>query len=161
LRSLRNRFLRVLARSFLRDKLRRLGKYSNAMYGTRFRLGGSCVLSIILVVGSLQANVYAQRAAKLSPKVMAVINGPVLELKDDDPPLLRLKKERFNAALNEAKARYDLYNRGLTRIQNLLMSVKDCSLLRQTFTTIPKRRLMLCSANWTSTLRRRPTFKNK
>jgi len=90
------------------------------MYGTRFRLGGSCVLAIILVVGSLQANVYAQRAAKLSPKVMAVINGPVLELKDDDPPLLRLKKERFNAALNEAKARYDLYNRGLTRIPELI-----------------------------------------
>jgi len=30
-----------------------------------------------------------------------------VELKDDDPPLLRLKKGRFNAALNEAKARFD------------------------------------------------------
>ena len=28
---------------------------------------------------------------------------PPVELKADDPPLLRLKKERFNAALNEAK----------------------------------------------------------
>ena len=90
------------------------------MYGTRFTLGESCALAIILVAGSLQANLYAQRAAKLSPKVMAVINGPVLELKDDDPPLLHLKKERFNAALKEAKARYDLYNRGLTRIPELI-----------------------------------------
>jgi len=78
------------------------------------------VLAIILVVGSLQANVYAQRAAKLSPKVMEVINGPLLELKDDDPPLLHLKKERFNAALKEVKARYDLYDRGLTRIPELI-----------------------------------------
>jgi t-SNARE complex subunit (syntaxin) len=43
-----------------------------------------------------------------------------LELKDDDPPLLRLKKERFNAALKEVKARYDLYDRGLTRIPELI-----------------------------------------
>ena len=34
---------------------------------------------------------------------MAVLNEPTLELKDDDAPLLRLKKERFNAALNEGK----------------------------------------------------------
>jgi hypothetical protein len=90
------------------------------MYGTRFRLGRSCLLAIVLVSGTLQISLYAQRAAKLSPKVMAVINGPVLELKDDDPPLLHLKKERFNAALKEAKARYDLYNRGLTRIPELI-----------------------------------------
>ena len=63
---------------------------------------------------------YAQQVAKLSPKVMAVINSPPAELKDDDSPLLRLKKERFNAALNEAKARFDLYNRGLTRIPDLI-----------------------------------------
>jgi hypothetical protein len=43
-----------------------------------------------------------------------------MELKDDDPPLLRLKKERFNAALNETKARFDLYKRGLTRIPELI-----------------------------------------
>src|SRR5271156_5632956 len=77
-------------------------------------------LATILYAGGLQATLYAQRAAKLSPKVMAVINEPVLELKDDDSPLLRLKKERFNAALNEAKARFELYNRGLTRIPELI-----------------------------------------
>jgi hypothetical protein len=68
----------------------------------------------------LQVGLYAQRAAKLSPKVLAVVNGPLLELKDDDPPLLRLKKERFNAALQEAKARFDLYDRGLTRLPELI-----------------------------------------
>jgi hypothetical protein len=48
------------------------------------------------------------------------VKAPLLELKDDDAPLLRLKKERFNAALKEAKARFDLYDRGLTRIPELI-----------------------------------------
>src|SRR6201987_4565299 len=90
------------------------------MYGIRLRLVTSVTLVAILFAGTLEATLYGQRAAKLSPKVMEVINGPVLELKDDDPPLLRLKKERFNAALKEVKARYDLYNRGLTRIPELI-----------------------------------------
>ena len=84
------------------------------------RLIRSFTLATILFAASLQVTLYAQRAAKLSPKVMAVINGPLLELKDDDSPLLRLKKERFNAALKEAKARFDLYDRGLTRIPELI-----------------------------------------
>lgn len=75
---------------------------------------------MILWAGGLQLDMYAQQVAKLSPKVMAVFNSPPAELKDDDSPLLRLKKERFNAALNEAKARFDLYNRGLTRIPDLI-----------------------------------------
>jgi hypothetical protein len=75
---------------------------------------------MILWAGGLQLDMYAQQVAKLSPKVMAVINSPPAELKDDDSPLLRLKKERFNAALNETKARFDLYNRGLTRIPDLI-----------------------------------------
>jgi hypothetical protein len=90
------------------------------MNGIRLRLVPSVTVAAILFAGSLEATLYAQRAAKLSPKVMEVINGPVLELKDDDPPLLRLNKERFNAALKEVKARYDLYNRGLTRIPELI-----------------------------------------
>jgi hypothetical protein len=90
------------------------------MYGIGLRLVPSVTLATILFMGGLEATLYAQRAAKLSPKVMEVINGPVLELKDDDPPLFRLKKERFNAALKEVKARYDLYNRGLTRIPELI-----------------------------------------
>jgi hypothetical protein len=77
-------------------------------------------LVIILWAGGLQLDLSAQQVAKLSPKVMAVVNAPPLDLKDDDAPLLRLKKERFNAALNEAKARFDLYNRGLTRIPELI-----------------------------------------
>ncbi len=51
---------------------------------------------------------------------MAVVNAPPVDIKEDDAPLLRLKKERFNAALNEAKARFELYNRGLTRIPELI-----------------------------------------
>jgi hypothetical protein len=77
-------------------------------------------MAIILWAGGLQLGLYAEQVAKLSPKVMALVNGPPVEIKDDDAPLLRLKKERFNAALNEAKARFDLYNRGLTRIPELI-----------------------------------------
>ncbi len=29
---------------------------------------------------------------------------------------VKAEKERFNAALNEAKARFDLYKRGLTKV---------------------------------------------
>jgi hypothetical protein len=79
-----------------------------------------CALAIVLWATGFQLNLHAQQVAKLSPKVMAVVNMPLLELKDDDPPLLRLKKERFNAALNETKARFDLYNRGLTRVPALI-----------------------------------------
>jgi hypothetical protein len=82
--------------------------------------GWSCAMAIILWAGGLQLDLSAQQVAKLSPKVMAVVNAPALDLKDDDAPLLRLKKERFNAALNEAKARFELYNRGLTRIPELI-----------------------------------------
>ena len=90
------------------------------MSGLALKLRGSWILAILIFAISLQGTLYAQRAAKLSPKVIAVINGPLLEVKDDDPPLLRLKKERFNAALKEAKARFDLYDRGLTRIPELI-----------------------------------------
>jgi hypothetical protein len=82
--------------------------------------GWSCAVAIILWTAGLPLSMYAQQAARLNPKVMAVVNAPPVDLKDDDAPLLRLKKERFNAALNEAKARFDLYNRGLTRIPELI-----------------------------------------
>jgi hypothetical protein len=90
------------------------------MSGVRPTLGWCYALAILLALTGVQSCLFAQRAAKLSPKVMEVVNGPLLELKDDDPPLLRLKKERFNAALKEAKARFDLYSRGLTRLPELI-----------------------------------------
>ena len=39
----------------------------------------------------LQVSLYAQNATELSPKVMAAINATLGELKDDDPPLIRVK----------------------------------------------------------------------
>jgi hypothetical protein len=77
-------------------------------------------LAIILWVSTCQPALYAQQPPKLSPKLIAVLNEPTLELKDDDAPLVRLKKERFNAALKEGKARLDLYSRGMTRIPDLI-----------------------------------------
>ena len=98
-----------------------LRKYTpSPMLGVGLKQGWCYALALILWASSFQVGLYAQQAIKLSPKVMAVINAPPVELKDDDPPLLRLKKERFNAALNEAKARFDLYKRGLTRIPELI-----------------------------------------
>jgi hypothetical protein len=90
------------------------------MYGFRSNLERCCVLAAILFAISVPVDLYGQRAARLSPKVLEVVKAPLLALKDDDPPLLRLKKERFNAALKEAKARFDLYDRGLTRIPELI-----------------------------------------
>jgi hypothetical protein len=91
----------------------------HAMRKIGLKRGWYCAMVIILWAG-LPLHLSAQQVAKLSPKVMAVVNAPPVDLKDDDAPLLRLKKERFNAALNEAKARFELYNRGLTRIPELI-----------------------------------------
>ena len=79
-----------------------------------------CALAIIVWVSAFQHGLYAQPTAKLTPKVMAVISAPPVEVKDDDPPLLQLKKQRFNAALSEIKDRADLYSRGLTRVNELI-----------------------------------------
>jgi multidrug resistance efflux pump len=62
----------------------------------------------------------AQQAVKFRPKAMEIMNTPSVELKDNDPPLLRLKKDKFNAALNEAKARFEMYKRGLIRLPDLI-----------------------------------------
>jgi hypothetical protein len=99
--------------AFCGTKANLRGVYSpHAMRKIGSKQGWNCALVIILWAGGLQLSLYAQQVAKLSPKVMAVVNAPPVDLKDDDAPLLRLKKERFNAALNEAKARFDLYSRG-------------------------------------------------
>src|SRR5262249_62242416 len=82
--------------------------------------GWSCLLAVLLWVAVFQPCVRAQRVLKFSPKVMEVLSAPSLELKDDDTQLARLKKQRFNAALNEAKARFDLYKRGLTKLPDLI-----------------------------------------
>jgi hypothetical protein len=79
-----------------------------------------CVLAVLILVSTFQPCAHAQRALKFSPKVLEVLNTPPLEIKDDEDPLVRLKKERFNAALNEAKARFDLYKRGLTKVPHLI-----------------------------------------
>jgi hypothetical protein len=73
--------------------------------------GRHCALAILLCAAWFPPDLTAQRALKITPKVMEVLNMPPMEVKNDDPPLLRLKKERFNAALNEAKGRFDLYKR--------------------------------------------------
>jgi multidrug resistance efflux pump len=75
---------------------------------------------VLILVPAFQPFAHAQQALKFSPKVLEVLNTPPLEIKDDEDPLVRLKKERFNAALNEAKARFDMYKRGLTRLPDLI-----------------------------------------
>jgi hypothetical protein len=78
------------------------------------------VLAVLILLPAWQPSAYAQRALNFSPKVLEVLKTPPLEIKDDEDPLVRLKKERFNAALNEAKARFDLYKRGLTKLPDLI-----------------------------------------
>jgi hypothetical protein len=79
-----------------------------------------CALAVLILAPAFQPCAHAQQALKFSPKVLEVLNTPPLEIKDDEDPLARLKKERFNAALNEAKARFDLYKRGLTKLPDLI-----------------------------------------
>jgi len=82
--------------------------------------GWRLVLVVLIFVSACQPCVQAQQALNFGPKVSQVLNLPPLEIKDDEDPLLRLKKERFNAALNEAKARFDLYKRGVRKLPDLI-----------------------------------------
>ena len=79
-----------------------------------------CVLAVLILLGAFQPRAHAQQALNFGPKVSEVLNTPPLEIKSDEDPLVRLKKERFNAALNEAKARFDLYKRGVRKLPGLL-----------------------------------------
>ena len=90
------------------------------MRQARSELRWTCALAFIVVASGVELSLHAQESTRLSPKVYAAFNAPPVELKDDDSPLLHLKKERFNTALAEAKARSDLYNRGLARIPELI-----------------------------------------
>jgi hypothetical protein len=75
---------------------------------------------LIFLAALVSSCVQAQQALNFGPKVSQILNLPPLEIKDDEDPLVRLKKERFNAALNEAKARFDLYKRGVRRLPDLI-----------------------------------------
>jgi hypothetical protein len=55
-----------------------------------------------------------------SPKVTEVLNSPPLAIKDEDTQLIRLKKMRFNMALNEARDRYSLFKRGIVKLYDLI-----------------------------------------
>ena len=85
-----------------------------------FRQGCCYALQAFLWMAVFQSGARAQAAIKFSPKVMEVLNSSPVEIKDSDSELERLKKQRFNAALNEAKAKFDLYKRGLTRLPDMI-----------------------------------------
>ena len=55
-----------------------------------------------------------------SPKVTEVLNSAPLMIKDDDTQIIRLKKMRFNMALNEAKDRYGSFKKGITKLYDLI-----------------------------------------
>jgi hypothetical protein len=55
-----------------------------------------------------------------SPKVTEVLNCPPLVIKDEDTQIIRLKKMRFNMALTEAKDRYSLFKKGITKLYDLI-----------------------------------------
>jgi hypothetical protein len=78
------------------------------------------VLAALILMPVLQPCAHAQQARKLSPKVLEVLNMPLLEIKGDEDAILRLKKERFNAALSEAKARFEMFKHGLTKSPDLI-----------------------------------------
>jgi hypothetical protein len=55
-----------------------------------------------------------------SPKVTEVLNSPPLIIKDEDTQIIRLKKMRFNMALTEAKDRYNLFKKGISKLYDLI-----------------------------------------
>ena len=121
----RTRYGRSLARRFTVTLFARQSPERESIFGPAMRKISPirewrCVLAVLILSPAFQPCAHAQHALKLSPKVLEVLNTPPLEIKDDEEPLLRLKKERFNAALNEAKARFDLYKRGLTKVPHLI-----------------------------------------
>jgi hypothetical protein len=111
--------------AILRDNPRPSLLYSGSMIlvFAKSRLSSLTILYVVLFlagIGVTAARAQTPRAIQLSPKVIEVLNMPPLEIKDDDSDLLRLRKQRFNAALNEAKARYTMYKNGLTRLTDLI-----------------------------------------
>jgi hypothetical protein len=78
------------------------------------------LLTALILMPVLQPCAHAQQVRKLSPKVMEVLSMPLLETKEDEDPILRIKKERFNAALKEAQARFEMYKHGLTKSPDLI-----------------------------------------
>src|ERR1700719_258616 len=105
---------------FARQRPARESIFVPAMRKIRPTREWRCVLGVLVALPAFQPSVHAQQALKFSPGVLEVLKTPALEIKDDEDPLVRLKKERFNAALNEAKARFDLYKRGLTKLPALI-----------------------------------------
>ena len=108
------------------------------------------VYFVLLLVGAggTAARAQTSRAIQLSPKVIEVLNMPPLEIKDDDSDLLKLRKQRFNAALNEAKDRYTMYKNGLTRLsdlievgQRVLSAQADVALTPEERTTVLEKQL--------------------
>jgi hypothetical protein len=65
----------------------------------------------------LQAQSHAVQA---NPKIMEVLNTAPLDIKDEDTQLIKLKKMRFNAAIAEAKERYNLFKKGQTKFTDLV-----------------------------------------
>ena len=66
-----------------------------------------CVLAVLILVPAFQPCVHAQQALKFSPKVLEVLNTPPLEIKSDEDPLVRLKKEGLVTQADLERLRYD------------------------------------------------------
>ena len=143
----------MLISAILRDNPRLALLYSGSMIlvFAKSRLSSLAIIYFVLFlagVGGTAARAQTARAIQLSPKVIEVLNMPPLELKDDDSDLLKLRKQRFNAALNEAKDRYTLYKNGLTRLtdlievgQRVLSAQADLALTPEERTTILQKQL--------------------
>ena len=143
----------MLISAILRDNPRLALLYSASMIlvFAKSRFFGLPIFFLILFLSGVGATVVraqTSRAIQLSPKVIEVLNMPPLEIKDDDSELLKLRKQRFNAALNEAKDRYTMYKNGLTRLtdlievgQRVLSAQADLALTPEERTTVLEKQL--------------------
>ena len=69
---------------------------------------------------SATANPSQNIKVQTSPKVTEVLNSPPLIIKGEDTQIIRLKKMRFNIALTEAKDRYSLFKKGISKLYDLI-----------------------------------------
>jgi hypothetical protein len=78
------------------------------------------LIAVVFLCMAASSRAQQVREVTISPKALEVLNMPPLEVREGEDEMLRLKKLRFNAALNEAKDRYALYKKGLTQLTDLM-----------------------------------------
>jgi hypothetical protein len=86
---------------------------------------------------------------------MEVLNTAPLDIKDEDTQLIKLKKMRFNAAIAEAKERYNLFKKGQTKFTDLVDVGQRVLTAQADLAQSPEERLRCWTSSCKSSQRRK------